>query len=75
MYEGADHPDIWRYFWFLQSVHHQELDDKPLRFFAEVRKHALLKRHVVVPDVQGCGSVILPSERGHASQAETQTLL
>lgn len=35
----------------LQSVHHQQLDDKSLRFFAQVRKHALLKRHVVVPDV------------------------
>lgn len=35
----------------LQSVHHQKLDDKSLRFSAEVGKHALLKRHVVVSDI------------------------
>lgn len=56
---------------FLQSVHHQELDDEPLRLPAEVRKHALLERHVVVPDVQGRGSVVLAGEGRHAGQAET----
>lgn len=59
----------------LQSVHHQKLDDKPLSFSAEVRKHALLKRHVVVPDIQGRGSVILTGKRRHASQAEIQNLI
>ncbi len=36
---------------YLQSVHHQQLDNKPLCFFAEVRKHAFLKCHIVVTDV------------------------
>lgn len=59
---------------FLQSVHHQKLDDKTLSFSAEVRKHALLECHIVVPDVQGSGSVILTSERRHAGQAAAQNL-
>lgn len=58
----------------LQSVHHQELDDESLRFFAEVGEHALLKRHVVVADIQGGGSVVLAGKRRHAGQAKKKNI-
>lgn len=58
-----------------QPVHHQKLDDESFGLFAELWKHALLERHIVVPDVQRGGSVILTGKRRHPSQTRIRKRL
>lgn len=55
--------------WHSHFISHQQFDNKSLGFRAEVRKHALFKSHIIVPDVKDRASVILSRKGRHTSEA------
>lgn len=57
----------------LQSISHQQFDDKSLSFMAEVGKHALFKSHIIVPDVENRTAVVFSGERRNSSETAKQS--
>lgn len=55
---------------YSQSVSHQQLYDEPFSFSAKIGKHALLKSHVIVSDVQYRAAIILASKWRYTGETD-----
>lgn len=57
----------------LQSISHQQFDDKALGFMAKICKHAFFKSHIIVPDVEDRTAIVFSRERRNSSETVTES--